>query len=262
MKRSLALLSALAVLAPGCKTAGPRGPAAAVPMPDALSAYVGQVRFLSHRASDRSLTLRPGEYPSGDCEMAMLVRNVAFENGQARFSLETAGLPRVKGRAATCRKPQPGMQLVVAGLPTGGPQLVARVDEVLLSPEAYLKGKGVSFDRPPTGKPTSVASREVDANDAERRLGREVGAWPQLVLSVEAWYHDPSGRVRQEGEIEAQGTVGTDGRIYDPHVLTGLSANQEQAVLRCLALWRFEPARRGHEDVAARVPLRPILRIY
>jgi hypothetical protein len=81
------------------------------------------------------------------------------------------------------------------------------------------------------------------------------------VLAVDPWYHDPSGRVHQEGEVQLDAVVGADGRLYRPQLRTGLATAQEQAVLRTLPLWRLEPARRGDEAVAARVALQPILHI-
>jgi TonB family protein len=79
---------------------------------------------------------------------------------------------------------------------------------------------------------------------------------------VDPWYHDSSGRLRQEGEIELEAVVGTDGRLHEPRVRTGVSPAHERAVLRVLPLWRFEPARRGEEPIAARILLRPVFRIY
>lgn len=56
--------------------------------------------------------------------------------------------------------------------------------------------------------------------------------------------------------------VGTDGRIHQPRVTTGMGSSHERAVLRALPLWRFEPARREAGPLGARILLQPVLRIF
>jgi Gram-negative bacterial TonB protein C-terminal len=261
MKRSLLPL-ALAVLAlPSCRTAGPKGPPGPPVPPDLLRPYVDQVWLLRHRGDEKVLTLKAGERPSGECDTAVYVRSADVQKGAARFSLETVGLARARGHVTSCHKLRPGLQLVVAGFPAEAAPVSARMDAVLLAPEAYLKTKGLAFDRPAGEKPKEVASRESFSTPEEKRLGRHVSKWPEVVLAVDPWYHDPSGRVHQEGEVELDAVVGTDGRIYDPKLRTSLGTAHEQAVLRTLPLWRLEPARRGETPVAARVALQPILHI-
>jgi len=208
--------------------------------------------------------VRPGERPANTCELAVRIREVNFETGTARFSLDTIGLPRVKGQAAKCQRGQPGLMLLVEGLAEVADReaVRARVDGLLRTPESYLESKGVVFDRPPADLPAKVASREAFAGGEEQALGRQVSAWPQVLLSVDPWYYDASGRIRQEGEIEMDAVVGTDGRIHEPHVRTGLGSSHQRAVLRVMPLWRFEPARMGDEPVGARLVLRPILKIF
>ena len=113
-----------------------------------------------------------------------------------------------------------------------------------------------------SGIPTRVASREVFASAQERTRGRRVTSWPKVLLSVEPWYRDPSGRVQHEGEVELEAIVGTDGRLHRPSLRTSLSTRHERAVLRVLPHWRFEPARRTDEPVGVRILLRPVLHIY
>jgi hypothetical protein len=263
MKRSLLALALVALVGPSCRTAGPKGPPGPPTPPDLLRPYVDHVWLLRLRGDEKALTLKPGERPGGGCDAAFYVRAADFQKGAARFSLETAGTARIKARATGCRKLRSGLQLVLTGF-SASPEakdVAARVDQVLLTPEAYLKTRGLAFDRPAGERPTAVASREPFSTATEKQLGRHVSAWPEVVLAVDPWYHDPSGRVHQEGEVELDAVVGADGRIYNPQLRTGLSPAHEQAVLRTLPLWRLEPARRGDEAVAARVALNPILHI-
>jgi hypothetical protein len=258
-------LSFLVLLVPACKTAGPKAPPAPpAPLPDLLRPYEGALCVLVHKGDVPALTLQAGERLAGDCDVAVRVRSVAFEKGAARLALETLGLPRVGERSVTCKHLEPGIQLVLTGFPSGPvtPEVTARIDEVLPTPEAYLRAKGTAFDHPPGEAPSEVASQLPDANDAEQKLARRVVAWPRRLLSVDPTYRDPSGRVRFERLVAFEAVVGTDGRLRHPLVKTSLDPAHETAVLVALLLWRFEPARRADGSVGARVPLEAVLRVY
>lgn len=255
---------ALAFVGSACQSGGRRSPATTPALPAPLGDYVGELRVIRHGGEKQKVTVRAGASPTGSCDLAVRVREVTFEKGTARFSLDTLGLPSVEGKASTCRRAQPGLLLSMEGLAerVDAAATRARVDQVLWTPEAYLEARGVAFDRPAGEAPTRIASREVFAGSTEQTLGRQVSSWPRVLMSVDPWYYDSSGRVRQEGEIELDAVVGRDGRLYDPNVRTGLGGPHQRAVLRVLPLWRFEPARQGDETVGARILLRPILKIF
>lgn len=264
MRQTVLALLMLAVLLPGCRTAGPRAPVGPAAPPDLLKDYVGELRVLRYQGDEEKVEVSPQSRLAGQCDVAVEVRAVTFEAGAARFALETVGLPAVGGRQPRCKRTLPGVRLLVGGFPAApeAQDVRPRVDAVLSTPEAYLQAMGVAFDRDPAGDPTEIASREVDASAAERTLARKVTVWPQPLLTVEAWYQDPAGRVRQQSQVEMEAVVGTDGRLSRPQIKTGLSDVHEKALTRVLPLWRFDPARRGEEPVAARVALQPVLRIY
>ena len=111
------------------------------------------------------------------------------------FALDTVGRPAVGGREPRCKTIQPAVQLVVAGATPASSDVTARVDAALQTPEAYLRAKGVTFDRAPGATPREVASPDVLAPAPESGLGRKVTAWPRLLLSVSPYAHDPSGRI-------------------------------------------------------------------
>lgn len=265
MKRWWRGLLLLVLLAPACKTAGPKAPPAPpAPPPELLRPYEGALRVLAHRGDERALTLEAGKGLTGDCDVAVRVRSVAFDKGAARFALDTVGLPKVGERGVKCERVEPGIQLVLAGFPSGPPtpEVTARIDEVLLTPEAYLRAKGTAFDRPPGAAPSDVASQLPDANDGESKLARGVVAWPRRLLSVDPTYRDPSGRVRHERLVAIEAVVGTDGRLYRPLIKASLDPVHETAVLSALPFCRFEPARRGDAPVGARIPLELVFRVY
>ena len=263
MKSSKQALLLLALLVPACQTA-PKKPASAAPLPDLLRPYEGALRVLPGRADEKALTLKPADVLTGTCDMAVKVRGIAFDKGTVRFSLESIGQPRVGDRRPRCKELQPGMQLVFTGL---DPEAVTtktttRIDAALLTPEEYLRRKGGSFDRPQAAAPAEVASQLPDANDGERRLARAVVAWPLPLLSVEALYHDASGRGLHERLVGVEAVVGTDGRVYRPLVKASIDRAHEAALQAVLQMWRFDPARRGDGPLGARVPLEVPLRVY
>jgi hypothetical protein len=261
MKRSLAVL-AVVLLSGACRSAGPRTAPAGAPGRDPLRPYVGEVRVLRSRADQKSVTVSAKKPLAGDCDMVVRVRAAGFQKGGALFSLDTVGRPAVGGREGSCRTVQPAVQLLVAGASAMSSDLAARVDAVLQTPEGYLRAKGVSFDRPEGGSPREVASPDILAPAPESGLGRKVTAWPKLLLSVNPYAHDPSGRLRQESEVEFDAVVGTDGRVHDPRLKTALSAAHQDLVLGALSRWRYEPARTASAPVAARISSRMALRIY
>jgi hypothetical protein len=261
MKRSLAVLAAV-LLSGACKTAGPRTAPTAGPGGDPLRRYVGEIRVLRHRADEKQITAAAKKPLSGDCDMVVRVRSAAFQKRGAALALDTIGRPSVAGREPSCRSVQPTVQLLVADVTASSSDLGARIDSVLQTPDAYLRAKGVAFDRAESGSPHEVASPDVLAPAVEAGLGRKVTAWPKVLLSVSPLFHDPSGRVRQESEVEFDAVVGTDGRVHDPKLKTALSAAHQDAVLGALSRWRYEPAHTAFAPVAARISSRMALRIY
>ncbi|MGE5125694.1 MAG: hypothetical protein ACM3PV_05355 [Betaproteobacteria bacterium] len=265
MRHSWCGLLLLALLVPACKTGGPKAPPAgpAAP-PDLLRPYEGAGRLLRGRGDARALTLKPGERLTGECDVAVRVRSVGLDKGTARFTLDTLGTPRLGGRGVKCKRVEPEIQLALTGFPTGPltPEVTARIDELLPTPEAYLRAKGAAFEHPPGVAPSEVASQLPDADAGERRLARAVVAWPRLLLSVDPAHRDPSRHVRYQGLVEVEAVVGTDGRLYKPRVKTSLGAVHEGPVLDALSFWRFEPARRADSPVGARIPLSLVYRVY
>jgi hypothetical protein len=264
MKRSWYVPLALAILLPGCQSAPKTPPAPPGPPPELLRSYEGALRVLPHQGDVRALTLAAGQRLAGTCDVAVRVRSVGFGGGEARFGLETVGQPRVGESGVTCRRTEPAIQLALTGFPSGPPtpEVTARIDEALLTPEAYLRARGTAFDRAPAEAPAEAASQLTDANDGERKLARQVVAWPRVLLSVDPARPAARERPRYERLVDFEAVVGTDGRLHRPLVKTTLDAALERAVLDALSFWRLEPARRADGPVAARVALQLTLRVY
>jgi hypothetical protein len=263
-RRSLLYLLSFVLLAPACKTAGPRVAPETTAAPDPLLAYVGELRLLRHDADKGKIQIDARSRLVEGCAVAVRVRAAAFVKGSAHLSLETLGTPRLRERRVDCKRMQPELELAISGFAANPEpsELTARVDGILQTPEAYLASQSVRFDLAPGEVPAEVACREVFATGAETTLARSVTAWPIPLLSVDPWYHDPGGRIRQQSEVELDAVVGGDGRLHRPRLRTTLGDVHASSVLRSLPLWRFTPARRADAPVAARVALRPVLHIY
>jgi hypothetical protein len=264
MKRSWSALPLVPLLLlPACQSA-PKAPASGPqPLPELLRPYEGALRVLPARGDEKTLALKAGQALVGSCDVAVRVRSVAWDAGTARFSLETVGRPRVGEQRGRCKELLPGRQLSVAGLP-GGPtaETTARLDEVLLTAEAYLRRKGTPFEREADKAPAEVASPLADGSESERRLARGVIAWPRPLLSIDAAYHDLSRRGRHERLVGLEAVIGTDGRVYRPQLKASIDRAHQAAIESALELWRFEPARRAEGPIGARVAFEAVLRVY
>ena len=263
-RRSLLYVLPFVFLAPACKTAGPRVAPAATAASDPVAAYVGELRLLRHNGAKGKIQLDARSLPAEGCAVAVRVRAAALVKGSAHLSLETLGTPRLRERRADCRRMQPQLELAISGFAASAElaEVTARVDGILQTPEAYLAAQGIRFDLAPGEVSSEVASREVFATNAESRLARLVTTWPLPLLSVDPWYRDPSGRIRQQSEVALEAVVGSDGRLHRPALRTTLSDVHASFVLRSLPLWRFTPARRADAPIATRVALSPVLHIY
>jgi hypothetical protein len=264
MVRRRQSLVLLALLAAACKAGGPKVPPGA-PLPaNLLRPYEGELRILRHQGDQKSVKAKVQERLGGDCDVAVRIGSAGFEKRTARFSLETIGLPSVNGQEPRCKRLQPRIQLAITGFPAdpAAADVLAQVEERLQTPETYLRAKGGQFGLPPGKAPDEVASELLDANREERALARVTTAWPKVLLSVNPVNRAPSKRVRQQGVVEFEALVGTDGRLYRPLLKASVGDANEATVMSAFSFWRFAPARRGDALVGARVPLRLVLHIY
>ena len=201
--------------------------------------YVGDVRVLRGRADEKSFTVSPKQAASsGECDMAVRVRSAGFQKGGALFTLDTIGRPAVAGREPRCRTVQPTVQLLVAGLTPASSDLATRVDAVLSDPRRPTSSsKGVTFDRPAAETAQEIASPDVPRARAGGGAREEGEGLAQGAASREPLVHDPSGRLRQDSEVEFDAVVGTDGCVHDPQLKTALSEAHQDVVLgRAVAL--------------------------
>jgi hypothetical protein len=249
-----------------CRTGtGPTPRTPAAPRPDFIRSYVGQTGFLRYGGDRKqwSLDRKAVERQSGGCDVAVEVKSAAFQKGVVQLGLESLGQPRVEGKRSLCRRMEPAIALRVTGFqPDESAEAVSSaVGRLLVTPEALLAAHGIRFDLPAVAEQTLVADRSPVGKAPEIRLAQEVTRWPKKLLWVEPAYADPNPKVKHEGEVEIAAIVGSDGRLREPKILTTLADTHQRHVERAFSLWRFEPARRGTQAVAARVTERTVLRI-
>lgn len=255
----VALALGLGIVGSGCRSAGPARPQAAGPArTNPLAGWVGETRILRHRGDQGRWAAKQQELRSvsGQCDVAVEVRQARFDRGTAALTLETIGRPRLARRGARqerCGDDQPQIALSVSGFDAGASaaDVEAGLSEALQTPEAYLRANAVTLEAP-------AVSGGTDAPLGDHHLTKKA----TRVLWVDAITKDPSGRVHHEAEVEFKAVVGRDGRLREPKVATGLSEEHEKRILRVLPLWRFEPARKGADPAAANVSERMVFRIY
>lgn len=271
IRRAIALATLALAAALACRTAAPKGPAAApaAPPPEFIASYVGQRLILRHHGAQQrvALTRQNLAQPSGSCDVGVEIREASLANGTATFKLEALGpaglAERPAARSRSACGNMSGFMVSVSGfVAEDAPETIqAELATLLATPEAYLAAQGVAFDRPAGPEPKLAASQDRSASFEERTLARQVKTWPRPVLRVEPYYRDPGGRVHHEGEVEFAGVVGEDGRLHSYKLRTPLSTAHEEHVLRALSLWRYEPAL-AEAPLAARIVGRCTFRVY
>jgi hypothetical protein len=261
MDRKAMVAALLAAALPACAT---KKPPAAGPGSDFLRPYVGQARVLRFQGDKPKVEVRKKDAAQlpGGCDVAVEVKSAVLEKGAPRLVLETIGSPNTERARPRCTTYPPTITLTLAGYERDGAGTIAgRLDQVLPTPEQYLRAYGVTFDLPAGSEPAVAAStpHHAESTDEERRLERRVTAWPKRLFWVDATMRDP--KVRHEAEVELEAVVGADGRLYRPKFASALSTNHVAAIRRALLMWRFEPARAGKEAVPAYTNTRLVFRI-
>jgi hypothetical protein len=260
--RPLGVALALAMAACATKSKAPSvGPAT-----DSLHGYVGQQRILRFQGDQERVVVRKDDRPSmpGACDAAVEVRSAALEKGAPRLVLETLGAASAETARPRCQRIPATITLSLAGFGGDSPAMLGRLDQILPSPEAYLRAYGIPFERAAGSEPSLAASsvNQVDATDQERRLELRLTARPRKLFWVDPIHRDPRRAARHEGEVELEGVVGVDGRLYRTRVRGSLDKAHVSAIERVLPMWRFEPARTGNDPTPAHVLARLVLRIH
>jgi hypothetical protein len=253
---------ALALALPACATK--KAPAVR-PGTDFLAPYVGQQRVLRFQGDQARVEVKKKDRPQlpGACDAAVHVRSAVMEKAGPRLALETIGTTATEKGRPRCRQIPTTIALTMTGFGGDTNSIVGRLDQVLPTPEGYLRAYGIPFDRPAGTEPALAASSpdQSQASDQERRLEGRLTVRPRRLFWVDPIYRDPRGAVKYEGEVEIEGVVGADGRLYRTRVRGSLDKAHVAAIQRVLPMWRFEPARTGNDLTPAHVLSRLAFRI-
>lgn len=246
---------ALALGLPACATKS-KAPAAG-PGTEYLRAYVGQQRVLRFQGDEARVVARRKDKPQmpGACDAAVIVKSAVMEKEGPRLVLDAIGAANADKARPRCRRVPAVITLALTGFGGDSNAVIGRLDQILPTPEGYLRAYGITFDRP-AGKEPALAAASAQLHGAsaeERRLEIRLTAPPRRLFWVDPIYRDPRGAVKYEGEAEIEGVVGTDGRLYRTRVRGSLDKAHVAAIQRVLPMWRFEPARTGSDLTPAHV---------
>jgi hypothetical protein len=270
--KAIAFLVILAAGVAGCTTGKKAAPATPPgPFADASRALVGQHRLLRFDGKKKTVTVKMQDLAgrSGPCDVAVEVRQASLSPGQAQITADVIGQTRYEGqpreklgKRSVCRELPTEVTLAITS--AGGrtaEALGTEIARVLLSPEAYLQEQGIKFDRPEGPDPKEVGDSVLTAKPEEQRIARAITTPARRLLAVDPVYRSPNRKILQESQVEMVVVVGDDGRIHRPRLITAIG-DHEARVVKTLPMWRYEPARRGDEPVAVRLPEKAVLRIY
>jgi hypothetical protein len=257
MRRSWLLCLPL-LAAAGCRTGGPTAPKEPGTTLDPWRELVGDRLVLRHFGERKNATVARGAEPKGDCDVAVEVTDARPTSSGALITLTTIGRVRIAGGppVGRCRRVAPSIALK---LKLRGSEGRTATGAVLLKPEAYLALHGQAFTYPAGVEPKVAA--DTLAGDAERQLARRIVQKPKPLLTVDPAYSSPGRRKPYQAQIDFTAVVGTDGRLYRPHLGTGFDAKHQRHILTSLEFWRLEPARDKKEPLPTRYDGRLIFSI-
>src|SRR2546428_3310364 len=163
MKQRAFGTAAAVVLAGACGPKRSAGPPAG-PRTDFLRNYVGQERVLRCQADRERVVVRkkdPAQL-SGACDAAVQVRSAALQKGAPVLVLESLGAPNAEKARPRCKAHPATITLSLTGYDSDPPaQVGARLDQVLPTPDGYLRAYGVPFDLASIAEPAGGASQRT-----------------------------------------------------------------------------------------------------
>jgi TonB family protein len=223
---------------------------------DLLQSMVGEKLILLHFGDTEHRTVKKTELNSSKehCDIAIQVKNAAWNNGKPQFVWDVLGTPMLPGKPrGGCKNIYVGGSLQITGFAPDVPteSLAASLRTVLQTPEQYLDAAGISFTLPP-----------------EPDLPEEVGVPQQpftpakLLFMVEATFSEQARKSKYQGNVAVVFYVGTDGRAHRPKITHPLGMGLDEQVLSVVSMWRFEPAHKLDKPVPARMAVETSFNLY
>jgi TonB family protein len=226
-----------------------------------LQSIPGQLLILrgyGHNTEARISKDNPDNQKRG-CDAAVEVRKAQFKKGIIEVWLEDVGSPSIPGKSEkACTAPDLQTKLRISGFHENDPSsgLEEILNKTLQTPERYLLAQGVAFNPPAE----SSVVPEVDLTTGVKKLPGVTPPHPLLIVNAE--YNKRARQENVQGVVIVQCDIGTDGRPHNEQILSSLDKSLDQATLRAISLYRFEPAQKDGHAVAARIKIEMSFRLF
>ena len=211
---------------------------------EAVNSYVGQKLILRSYGDAQDVTVKSKDLsrPAGTCDKAVEVLQATRDQDQIVFQLEQIGNVSAGG-ALRCSRAWSKTTFTITELGNISPQAFSsELQDVFLTPEAYLARNGHPFDLQPSEQTGPIA-----------RLGGGVSP-PKPVLQITPEFSEEARQSRiGDSRLAVEIVIGSDGRVHSSRVVSGSGYGLDEQALRVLPLWRFEPARQGDKPVAVQL---------
>jgi hypothetical protein len=202
-----------------------------------LKPYLNQKLILRALGDEKDVSIKAGNlrHPMGSCDVAVEVLDVHVEKKKAVILLEQIGHIRTGGKSY-CTNVWPEMSFTITDMNKSTPEkLAADLQDILLTPEAYLARNGYSKspDQSPAQGPMKMPKIILEitpttTEEARQNFVRNKSAANRVAVSV---------------------TIGADGKIHSSSIARDPGFGLGKQSLRVLPLWRFEPARMGNTPI-------------
>lgn len=195
--------------------------------------YAGQKLLFHGNVDLESVTIKWKDMAKRvvGCFAAVEVRSERRDKNRLILELDHIGRPVGFNVTGGCSRGRARSTLTISDIPTAvaPEELRTVVGLALLTPESYLQLHGIRFDRPPSDDPVSPITPRPPVIP------------PKVLLQIIASYPEDALRAKISGSVMIEIVVGADGRIHSPKVVKSLGFGLDEAALRVLPLWRFEP---------------------
>ena len=209
-----------------------------------LNSFVGQRLILRSFGNEQEVSVKRSDLnrPAGACDKAVEILKATQDKNKIVFRLEQIGDIRVGG-ASRCTRGWSQTTFTITDLGNVSPQvLTSELQDVFLTPEAYLARNGHAFNFQPSEELGPVT-----------KPGGGVTA-PNVVLNITPTFTEEARKNRiPDSRVALEIVVGPDGRIHSSNIVNGPGFGLNEQALRVLPLWRFQPARQGDKPVAVQV---------
>ena len=99
-----------------------------------------------------------------------------------------------------------------------------------------------------------LTAASMRADDRVYEPGGDVKA-PKLIHYVEPDFSPSSKEAYVEGTVKISTVVTLEGTASEPHVITGLTEDEDRAALEALKQWRFAPGTKSGAPVKVKVTI-------